>query len=1114
MAKEDREKQAGPQEQPPAEGKVAKGLTAEEIAKEFKEHSVAEFFKKNMQMLGLTGKIKTLTTIVHEYVTNSLDACEEAKILPDIEVQIKEMGDEYYEVTARDNGPGLTKETVGKALGKLLAGTKFHRMVQMRGQQGIGACMKSDTLVPLADGRVLTIREIVDKNMVNEGALSIDLKTLKVCHGKIVKCWKVKNPFFIKLKTAKGRKISLTPENPVLTIKNGTLEWIRADEVEKGMKIAAPDRTFAFTATKRTLDIFEASGIQVDEPEFMEEIKIKLKAKHGSIAVIARRFGVKKDTIRNWLSRKMPNGNTRGRITLEFLRKMALDAGFSEDEVYGRVARIGRNGTFSGIPQYADAETAWIAGLIAGDGHLSSEKDDKWGVNITFTNKNKKLIEGYRNIIEHKFGLRTQTYLHETKKYYTVQCSSKVLSEILEFFGVKRGKKSDSFVLSDGLFSQNEEIIAAYLKGLFDAEGSVSAEKRTITLTLYNKLAIEQVFHALLRLGIHSSINRIGTETRVAITGKENIYLFMQKVGLSDELKVEKTIKIINSRKHNTKTDTIPGIGKIIESEVRRKNLPLTILPAMAYSAVHFRDVSRRALRQAIQTISLQANDNPFLYALADAEVSWLEVTETKLEKNDEEFVYDLEIENHHNFIAGGIVCHNSGCTMLSQITTGKAVQVITATGKGKPISLDLTIDPKTNEPKITGLQELDKDYKGTIIRAKFKGVKYVNSEQAPLEYLRRTAIANPHAQITLIEPSGEKTVFRRTYKEIPARPVEIKPHPKGVKVDELVTLAKYSTERKVLSFLKSNFDRFGDKGVEDLQKGVRFDLNKDPKQLTWEEAEEIVNQFRKMTFIAPRTDGLIPIGEPQIRKSLETIVKPEFISVVTRKPSVYSGGFPFQVEVGIAYGGNAGRVGEATEEGAQQRKIEIMRFANRAPLLFDTGGCATTKAVQSIDWKRYGMKDYENAPLTIFVNLISVHIPYTGAGKQAISDEDEIMEELRLAMMDTGRKIYTYIGHQRRQAEKEAKRKMYYKYATEVAIAVAELTHKNKKEIEEKLHALVLKHLKMEEQKEKAAEAKGELSEEEVEKEYQKRMEREKKEKEKKEKKGKKSAPAEPGEE
>ena len=68
---------------------------------------------------------------------NSLDACEEARILPDIQVQIEELADEHYEVNVLDNGPGLTMETVGKALGQLLAGTKFHRMIQSRGQQRI-----------------------------------------------------------------------------------------------------------------------------------------------------------------------------------------------------------------------------------------------------------------------------------------------------------------------------------------------------------------------------------------------------------------------------------------------------------------------------------------------------------------------------------------------------------------------------------------------------------------------------------------------------------------------------------------------------------------------------------------------------------------------------------------------------------------------------------------------------------------------------------------------------------------------------------------------------------------------------------------------------------------
>ncbi|MCX8158219.1 MAG: DNA topoisomerase VI subunit B [Candidatus Diapherotrites archaeon] len=443
-----------------------------------------------------------------------------------------------------------------------------------------------------------------------------------------------------------------------------------------------------------------------------------------------------------------------------------------------------------------------------------------------------------------------------------------------------------------------------------------------------------------------------------------------------------------------------------------------------------------------------------------------------------------------------------SGCTLLSLITTGKPIQVISGTSKDV-FKCELTIDPKKNEPKIISIEDLDKKYRGLAIKAQFKEIKYQRSDQGPLEYLRRTAIANPHAKITFTEPDGTVTVFERSSHEIPKRPQPIKPHPKGATVDELLTLAKHTKARKISSFLKEEFDRIGDKAIEDISKLVHFDLNCDPKSLTWEQAEEIIKAFRKIDFIAPRLDALIPIGEERIKKSIKAIVEPEFIEVVERKPAVYRGGFPFCVEVGVAFGGNAGRLAGKDEEGKPIWKAEIMRFANRTPLLFDSGGCALTQAVQSIDWKRYGIKDFDNSPITIFIHLLSVHIPYTGAGKQAVSPEEEIMEEIRLALMEAGRKIYRFIGYQRRMAEREAKRKMYYKYATEVASALSVLTNKDKKEIEEKLHALVLKHLKIEEKKE-AEEAKKmeNITEEEIEKAYQKLKEKEKKKEVKKSKK------------
>src|SRR5208282_1357109 len=118
---------------------MAAKQNADDIFKEFKEHSISEFFRRNSQMLGYSGKVRSLTTIVHEYLTNSLDACEEADILPEIKVAIKELGESKYAVTVSDNGPGIPSKLVGKALATVLAGTKFHRYLQQRGQQGIGA---------------------------------------------------------------------------------------------------------------------------------------------------------------------------------------------------------------------------------------------------------------------------------------------------------------------------------------------------------------------------------------------------------------------------------------------------------------------------------------------------------------------------------------------------------------------------------------------------------------------------------------------------------------------------------------------------------------------------------------------------------------------------------------------------------------------------------------------------------------------------------------------------------------------------------------------------------------------------------------------------------------
>ncbi|MGB9576961.1 MAG: ATP-binding protein, partial [Candidatus Norongarragalinales archaeon] len=150
-------------------------ISEEQLSKEFKEYSVAEFFKRNRQMLGYSGKVRSLTTIVHEAVTNSLDACEEAEILPDIYVEIQELPNEHLKVIVQDNGTGVPKKNVGQAFAKLLAGTKFHQRKQKRGQQGIGVSY-AVLFSQITTGKPTHVKTGLGDHKVYECDVSIDVK--------------------------------------------------------------------------------------------------------------------------------------------------------------------------------------------------------------------------------------------------------------------------------------------------------------------------------------------------------------------------------------------------------------------------------------------------------------------------------------------------------------------------------------------------------------------------------------------------------------------------------------------------------------------------------------------------------------------------------------------------------------------------------------------------------------------------------------------------------------------------------------------------------------------------------------------------------------------------
>ncbi len=394
-----------------------------------------------------------------------------------------------------------------------------------------------------------------------------------------------------------------------------------------------------------------------------------------------------------------------------------------------------------------------------------------------------------------------------------------------------------------------------------------------------------------------------------------------------------------------------------------------------------------------------------------------------------------------------GLGC--SGCVLLSQMTTGEPARVISCYEEGdelKGVKMKFKMDVKENKGMLMEKEYIKPQHTGVCIELQFKEVSYSMAEQGAFEYIRRTMIGNPHAKITFKDPSGHKYIFKRAADIVPVLPKEVLPHPKGVSADDVLFMAKHTDKRSYKSMLTSSLSRMSAKRIKEIEELTGIDMKKRPKDMVWKEAEAIVNAFQEMKFMAPPSNGLIPIGSEQIEKGMKQILKPEFVATLTRKPVTYRGGVSFIVEAGLAYGGDSGRVVN------EQRKSEIMRFANRVPLTFDQGSCAITEALKSIDWKRYGLKDLENTPLTLFVNIISTQVPYLSTGKQSIAPEPEILHEVRQATMTLARKLQKYLRSKKAAKEKAMRSKVFEDYLPVIIEEAAKLGETNVPEYNEVL--------------------------------------------------------------
>ena len=397
-----------------------------------------------------------------------------------------------------------------------------------------------------------------------------------------------------------------------------------------------------------------------------------------------------------------------------------------------------------------------------------------------------------------------------------------------------------------------------------------------------------------------------------------------------------------------------------------------------------------------------------------------------------------------------------SAAVLYSQLTTGRPAKITSRIDKNYPSHYyELHIDTKTNEPRVVADKEISwKVEHGTRIELDLEAT-YLKGDQSVDEYLKQSAIVNPHAQITYINPKSEQILFPRVSHELPKQTVEIKLHPYGVELGILIKMLQTTESRTLQSFLSSDFSRVGPGTAKEICKNGRLLTTMKPREMTRQHAEQLLEGIRQTKIIAPPTDCIAPIGEELVEKGLKKEINAEFYCATTRPPSVYSGN-PFVIEAGIAYGG------ELNPEGT----IEVLRFANRVPLLYQQGACAITESIAKTNWRPYGLSQSANAlpqgPVVILVDMASVWVPFTSEAKEAIAHYPEIIREIKLAVQECGRKLALYVNRKRRVHDEFKKRNYIEMYIPHIAIGLKELLGLNEKEqssLTEELRELLEKH-------------------------------------------------------
>ncbi|XP_054812102.1 DNA topoisomerase 6 subunit B isoform X1 [Prosopis cineraria] len=370
-----------------------------------------------------------------------------------------------------------------------------------------------------------------------------------------------------------------------------------------------------------------------------------------------------------------------------------------------------------------------------------------------------------------------------------------------------------------------------------------------------------------------------------------------------------------------------------------------------------------------------------------------------------------------------------------SKMSTGLPIEILSSMRNQSYTSfcrLDIDIHRNIPHVHLHEKQESKDRWHGAEIQVVIEG-NWTTYRSKILHYMRQMAVITPYAQFLFkfVSDAPDKNVtirFARRTDVMPPVPLETKHHPSSVDLLLIKRLIAETSKQNLLQFLQHEFVNISKSYAERLigEMGPDFSLKMAVKSLTSQQIVRIHQLLRQAKFDDPSGDCLSPAGEYNLRLGIIKELHPDMVATYSGSAQVFEG-HPFIVEAGVSVGGKDVKQG-----------LNIFRFANRIPLLFEQGADVVTRtAMKRINWSSYKINQMQDK-IGVFVSVVSTKIPFKGTGKEYIGDDiTEIASAVKYAIQQCCVQLKSKIVKKMQAREQQERKRNLSKYIPDATGAV-----------------------------------------------------------------------------